>query len=161
MGEFKGGKVEYRTDRHANVHVPIGKASFDAEALSANYDAVVDELVRAKPSGAKGRYIRKVTLSSTMGPGVQRGPGRHRRRLTGAPDLHGPPVLSVFAPRVVSWRAQQPRNFARRRPHGAPRSIGGLKGLSARLDRWTPPTLTTDGRGRTSTHRGRPFLPSR
>ncbi|MCB1012928.1 MAG: 50S ribosomal protein L1 [Microthrixaceae bacterium] len=71
VGEFKGGKVEYRTDRHANVHVPIGKVSFDFDALAANYNAVVDELVRVKPSGAKGRYIRKVTLSSTMGPGVR------------------------------------------------------------------------------------------
>ena len=71
VGEFKGGKVEYRTDRHANVHVPIGKVSFDFDALAANYNAVVDELVRVKPSGAKGRYIRKVTLASTMGPGVR------------------------------------------------------------------------------------------
>ena len=71
VGEFKGGKVEYRTDRHSNVHVPIGKVSFDFDALAANYNAVVDELVRVKPSGAKGRYIRKVTLSSTMGPGVR------------------------------------------------------------------------------------------
>ncbi|MCZ7628243.1 MAG: 50S ribosomal protein L1 [Microthrixaceae bacterium] len=71
VGEFKGGKVEYRTDRHANVHVPIGKVSFESSALAANYDAVIDELVRVKPSGAKGRYIRKVTLSSTMGPGVR------------------------------------------------------------------------------------------
>lgn len=71
VGEFKGGKVEYRTDRHANVHVPIGKVSFDPAALAANYNAVIDELVRVKPSGSKGRYIRKVTLSSTMGPGVR------------------------------------------------------------------------------------------
>ena len=71
VGEFKGGKVEYRTDRHANVHVPIGKVSFDFDALAANYNAVIDELVRVKPSGAKGRYIRKVTLASTMGPGVR------------------------------------------------------------------------------------------
>jgi len=76
VGEFKGGKVEYRTDRNANVHVPIGKASFDAAALEANYNAVMDEIVRAKPSGAKGAYIRKVTLSSTMGPGVRVDAGR-------------------------------------------------------------------------------------
>jgi large subunit ribosomal protein L1 len=69
--EFKGGKVEYRTDRHANVHVPIGKASFGGEALLSNLTAVVDELMRAKPSSAKGKYLRKVTLSSTMGPGVR------------------------------------------------------------------------------------------
>ena len=69
--EFKGGKVEYRTDRNGNVHVAIGKASFDAATLAANFGAIFDELIKAKPSAAKGRYIRKVTLSSTMGPGVQ------------------------------------------------------------------------------------------
>jgi large subunit ribosomal protein L1 len=68
--EFKGGKVEYRTDRYGNVHVPVGKASFEPAALLANFDAVIDELQRAKPSAAKGRYLRKITVSSTMGPGV-------------------------------------------------------------------------------------------
>jgi len=72
--EFKGGKVEYRTDRNGNVHVPIGKVSFTLEALNANLGAVVDELLKAKPSSAKGRYVRKVTLSSTMGPGVRINP---------------------------------------------------------------------------------------
>jgi len=70
VADFKGGKVEYRADRNANVHVPIGKASFDAPALVANLNAVVEELERAKPASAKGRYFRKMTLSSTMGPGV-------------------------------------------------------------------------------------------
>jgi large subunit ribosomal protein L1 len=74
VGEFKGGKVEYRTDRHGNVHVPIGKASFDVAALSANYDAVHDEIMRAKPAAAKGRYIKSITTSSTMGPGVRINP---------------------------------------------------------------------------------------
>jgi large subunit ribosomal protein L1 len=74
--EFKGGKVEYRTDRNGNVHVAIGKASFDSDALVANFNAIVDELVKAKPSSAKGRYIRKVVLSSTMGPGVHVDVGR-------------------------------------------------------------------------------------
>jgi large subunit ribosomal protein L1 len=74
--EFKGGKVEYRTDRHANVHVPIGKVSFEPDALEANFNAVVDELMKVKPSSAKGRYMRKVTLSSTMGPGVRVDTGR-------------------------------------------------------------------------------------
>ncbi|MFM7069273.1 MAG: 50S ribosomal protein L1 [Actinomycetes bacterium] len=72
--EFKGGKVEYRTDRNGNVHVPIGKVSFELDALNANMSAVLDELLKAKPSSAKGRYIRKVTLSSTMGPGVRINP---------------------------------------------------------------------------------------
>jgi large subunit ribosomal protein L1 len=69
--EFKGGKVEYRTDRYANVQVPIGKASFDEEKLAQNFWAVIDELNRAKPASAKGRYIKKVTTSATMGPGVR------------------------------------------------------------------------------------------
>jgi large subunit ribosomal protein L1 len=71
VAEFKGGKVEYRTDRYGNVHVPIGKTSFEPAALEANFRAVLDELQRAKPASAKGRYLRKITLSSTMGPGVR------------------------------------------------------------------------------------------
>lgn len=75
--EFKGGRVEYRTERQgANVHVPIGKASFELSALQANAHAVMDELVRAKPSAAKGRYIKRIALSSTMGPGVRVDPAR-------------------------------------------------------------------------------------
>lgn len=69
--EFKGGKVEYRTDRYGNVQVPIGKASFEVEKLSENFYAVIEELNRAKPASAKGRYIQKVTTSATMGPGVR------------------------------------------------------------------------------------------
>jgi len=71
VAEFKAGKVEYRTDRYGNVHVPIGKASFDTTALVENYHAVLDELLRAKPASAKGRYVRGITTSSTMGPGVK------------------------------------------------------------------------------------------
>ncbi|MEZ5321615.1 MAG: 50S ribosomal protein L1 [Microthrixaceae bacterium] len=74
--EFKGGKVEYRTDRNGNVHVPLGKVSFEAAALLDNLRAVADELNRAKPASAKGRYMRKVTVSSTMGPGVRIDPAR-------------------------------------------------------------------------------------
>jgi large subunit ribosomal protein L1 len=69
--EFKGGKVEYRTDRYGNVHVRIGKASFGDEQLEANFRAVLDEIQRAKPASAKGRYIKKIALSTTMGPGVR------------------------------------------------------------------------------------------
>ncbi len=69
--EFKGGKVEYRTDRYGNIHVPLGKVSFEPTALETNFRAVVDELQRAKPAAAKGRYLRKITISSTMGPGVR------------------------------------------------------------------------------------------
>jgi large subunit ribosomal protein L1 len=71
VSEFKAGKVEYRTDRNGNVQVPIGKASFPPADLLANFNAVHDELLRAKPSSAKGRYVRGVTISSTMGPGVK------------------------------------------------------------------------------------------
>jgi large subunit ribosomal protein L1 len=71
VSEFKGGKVEYRTDRHGNVHVPIGKASFEPDALLRNFGAVLDEIARAKPAAAKGRYIKAITTSSTMGPGVR------------------------------------------------------------------------------------------
>ncbi len=74
--EFKGGKVEYRTDRYGNVHVPIGKKSFTAEALMANLRTVLDELNRAKPASAKGRYFKRIGLSSTMGPGVKIDPAR-------------------------------------------------------------------------------------
>src|SRR5688500_12117846 len=69
--EFKGGKVEYRTDRYGNVHVPIGKVSFDLADLQKNYLAVIEELERAKPSSSKGKYLKKVVVSSTMGPGVK------------------------------------------------------------------------------------------
>jgi large subunit ribosomal protein L1 len=68
--DFKGGKVEYRTDRYGNVHVPLGKVSFEPAAIEQNFRAVIDEIQRAKPASAKGRYLRKITVSSTMGPGV-------------------------------------------------------------------------------------------
>ena len=71
VGEFKGGKVEYRTDRYGNVHVRVGKASFSPADLEANLRAVLDELQRVKPAAAKGRYFRKISLSTTMGPGVK------------------------------------------------------------------------------------------
>ncbi len=76
--EAKAGKLEYRTDRGANVHIPIGKRSFDERALVENYAALIDEIVRAKPSQSKGRYIKKVTLASTMGPGIHIDPARTR-----------------------------------------------------------------------------------
>ncbi|MEQ8842900.1 MAG: 50S ribosomal protein L1 [Acidimicrobiales bacterium] len=74
--EFKGGMVEYRTDRFANVHVPIGKVSFDEAALLTNLRALVTELDRVRPASAKGHYMRKVVLSSTMGPGVRVDPSQ-------------------------------------------------------------------------------------
>jgi large subunit ribosomal protein L1 len=76
--DAKAGKLEYRTDRGANVHVAIGKKSFDDRRLLENYAAVVEEIVRAKPAAAKGRYIRSVTLTTSMGPGVKVDPTRTR-----------------------------------------------------------------------------------
>jgi large subunit ribosomal protein L1 len=78
VSEAKAGKLEYRTDRGANVHVSIGKKSFDERALVENYAAVLDEIVRAKPAAAKGRYIRQITLTSTMGPGIRLDPAKTR-----------------------------------------------------------------------------------
>jgi large subunit ribosomal protein L1 len=71
VAEFKAGKVEYRTDRNGNVHVPIGKVSFERDALLENFQAVLDEILRTKPAASKGRYIKSITTSSTMGPGIR------------------------------------------------------------------------------------------
>src|SRR4029078_8296534 len=76
--DAKAGKLEYRTARGANVHVPIGKRSFDERQRVENYAALIDEIVRAKPASAKGRYIKKITLASTMGPGIHVDPLRTR-----------------------------------------------------------------------------------
>jgi large subunit ribosomal protein L1 len=78
VSESKSGKVEYRTDRNAIVHLVIGKREFDDQMLLENYAAVIDELVKAKPSAAKGRYLRTITMASTMGPGVKVDPSRTR-----------------------------------------------------------------------------------
>ena len=85
--ESKAGKTEYRTDRTAIVHLPIGKTSFDERTLLENYAAVLDEIVRAKPAAAKGRYLRTVTLATTMGPGVRVDPTRTRNVVEDAPAL--------------------------------------------------------------------------
>ena len=76
--EAKAGKQEYRTDRGANVHVSLGKKSFDERALVENYGTVLDEIVRVKPAAAKGRYLRTITLTTTMGPGIRVDQGRTR-----------------------------------------------------------------------------------
>jgi large subunit ribosomal protein L1 len=78
VSESKAGKVEYRTDRMAIVHLPIGKVGFDERALLENYAALIDEIVRARPAAAKGRYLRTITLTTTMGPGVRVDPSRTR-----------------------------------------------------------------------------------
>jgi large subunit ribosomal protein L1 len=78
VSESKAGKIEYRTDRHAIVHLPIGKLSFDGQVLLENYAALIDEIVRAKPAAAKGRYLYSVTLTTTTNPGVKIDPARTR-----------------------------------------------------------------------------------
>jgi large subunit ribosomal protein L1 len=78
VSESKAGRLEYRTDRTGIVHLPIGKASFEDRKLLENYAALIDELVRAKPPAAKGRYLRTITLTNTMGPGVKVDPGKTR-----------------------------------------------------------------------------------
>lgn len=78
VSDIKGGKIEFRTDRYANLHFLIGKVSFGSEKLAENYFAALDEILRLKPNAAKGRYLRKITVSSTMGPGVQIDPAAAR-----------------------------------------------------------------------------------
>ncbi|WP_211772061.1 50S ribosomal protein L1 [Kutzneria sp. CA-103260] len=80
--EIKGGKINFRVDKQANLHLVIGKASFDTDKLVENYAAALDEVLRAKPSAAKGRYLKKVTFSTTMGPGIPVDPNRTRNLLT-------------------------------------------------------------------------------
>jgi large subunit ribosomal protein L1 len=93
--EAKAGKLEYRTDRGANVHVAIGKKNFDEKQLLENYATLIDEIMRAKPAAAKGRYIKTVTLTSTMGPGIHVDPARTRgivEELEGAPAEEAVPA---------------------------------------------------------------------
>ena len=95
VSDSKAGKVEYRTDRQAIVHMTIGKASFDAAKLLDNYTAVIEEIVRAKPSSAKGKYVRSATLTTTMGPGIKVDAGKagdsdHRRRPRPRPSPRTP-----------------------------------------------------------------------
>ena len=78
VSDIKGGKIEFRVDRHANLHFIIGKASFSEQQLAENYAAALEEVLRLKPSSSKGRYLRKVTVSTTMGPGIQVDPNRTR-----------------------------------------------------------------------------------
>ncbi|WP_441245607.1 50S ribosomal protein L1 [Kitasatospora sp. McL0602] len=82
VNEIKGGKIEFRVDKHSNLHFIIGKASFTDEQLVENYAAALDEVLRAKPSAAKGRYIKKTAISTTIGPGIQVDPNRTRNLLT-------------------------------------------------------------------------------
>ncbi|MDQ6649858.1 MAG: 50S ribosomal protein L1 [Actinomycetota bacterium] len=87
VSDIKGGKIEYRVDRQGNLHLVIGKASFDEKQLVENYATALDEVLRAKPSAAKGKYLRKITMTTTMGPGIQVDPARTRNLLE---DANGP-----------------------------------------------------------------------
>src|SRR5690348_548094 len=78
VSDIKGGKIEFRVDRHANLHFIIGKASFSEVQLAENYAAALEEVLRLKPASSKGRYLKKVTVSTTMGPGIQVDPNRTR-----------------------------------------------------------------------------------
>ena len=86
VNDIKGGKINFRVDKQANLHLVIGKASFDQENLVENYAAALDEVLRAKPSSAKGRYVKKVTISTTMGPGIPVDPNRTRNMLADEPS---------------------------------------------------------------------------
>jgi large subunit ribosomal protein L1 len=87
VADIKGGKIEFRVDRNANLHFIIGKTSFDDAQLVENYAAAIDEVLRLKPSAAKGRYVRKVTMSTTMGPGIPLDPNKTRRLLEDAEEV--------------------------------------------------------------------------
>ena len=78
VGDLKGGQIEYRTDRFGNLHLILGKKSFSEADLSANYATVIDEIVRAKPAASKGRYLRTITMTTTMGPGIRIDPAKAR-----------------------------------------------------------------------------------
>ena len=108
--ESKAGKVEYRTDRTAIVHLNIGKTSFDERRLLENYAAVIDELIRAKPSAAKGRYLRSITLASTMGPGVKVDPSPYPRHPRGGAR---PPRPSPTTSEATGDRRRAPHRAAR------------------------------------------------
>jgi large subunit ribosomal protein L1 len=82
--DIKGGKIEYRVDRQGNLHLVIGKTSFDDQALVENYATAIDEVVRAKPSASKGRYLRKITVTTSMGPGIPVDPNKTRNLLVDA-----------------------------------------------------------------------------
>jgi large subunit ribosomal protein L1 len=84
--DIKGGKINFKVDKQANLHLVIGKASFEPEKLVENYAAALDEVIRAKPSGAKGKYLKKVTFSTTMGPGIPVDPQRTRNLLVDEPS---------------------------------------------------------------------------
>ena len=96
--EIKGGKIEFRTDRHGNLHFIIGKASFPSNALLENYAAALDEVIRLKPAAAKGRYLKKVTFTTTMGPGIPVDPNKTRNFTEERPKPRPDPTREAAGP---------------------------------------------------------------
>ena len=94
VSDIKGGKIEFRVDRHSNLQFVIGKASFTAEQLAENYGAALEEILRLKPASSKGRYVKKVTISTTNGPGVPVDPSRTKG--------FGPTTRADHAPRMLA-----------------------------------------------------------
>ncbi len=123
--DIKGGKVNFRVDKQANLHLVIGKASFDETRLVENYGAALDEISRAKPSAAKGKYLRKITVTTTMGPGIQVDPNRTRNLLEDGSDtvrgVAAPPPPPGPAPgrRLLACTTERPPKTAGRSP-GSP-----------------------------------------
>src|ERR1700758_1105409 len=97
VSEIKGGKIEFRTDRHGNLHFIIGKASFDKKALLENYSAALDEVVRLKPAAAKGRYLKKVTFTTSMGPGIPVDPNQTRNLTADLAEATAYPPITLKA----------------------------------------------------------------
>ena len=126
--DAKAGKLEYRTDRGANVHVPIGKKSFDEKALIENYATLVEEIVRAKPAAAKGRYIQSITLTSTMGPGIHVDPTRSARSPPSSRRRAQPFPLRQTPDAEDSWQLRRSR-----RPAEVDRKAESRTHLRARL----------------------------
>ena len=140
--EIKGGKIEFRVDRHGNLHFIIGKASFTADALLENYAAALDEVIRLKPAAAKGRYLKKVTFTTTMGPGIPVDPNQTRSLtdelepsslgLTSAPARQRPARSAagslrheLATPKTAGCRS---RTRGGRRPSGPARSEPRIRG---------------------------------
>ena len=98
VSDIKGGKIEFRVDRHANLHFIIGKASFSETQLAENYAAALEEVLRLKPGSSKGKYLRKVTVSTTMGPGIPVDPNRTPQRHLGGHGLSLHPRRKARSP---------------------------------------------------------------
>ena len=124
VSDIKGGKIEFRVDRHANLHFIIGKASFSEVQLAENYAAALEEVLRLKPASSKGRYIRKITVSTTMGPGVQVDPNRTRN--VAADDE------ADLTPRIRTETARHPRGAGPSRHSGADLVEGGASRILIR-----------------------------